>query len=333
LYSLAYARSDQTGESNSMTTDEYIRHLVKERDRLDLLRSEITRDLEQYARTLLLTSARVAGLDVTRMPDWLLTRHLLDLQERSRLPGFTEWVERQPRLSPEMSARLERELSGDRVGPNPNNGDEDQSVRPIALCLLAAASDKDSKTLEQLGLNKKIKLATRSPVEVWEGFCNSSDLKQFLATYGGGIIDLPPREPSRTRKKSVRNNPASRRRKAGHADNHRAVPDADLAKPSHTGGGSEQSRDINPTAAQGFDMRSSAGSANGSPSGAEPQGTPPVHNATSLRSPDPYQRAGALGPIRVPAAGQPAHSGDTDPPADESSQKSNSTDPVTKSQS
>jgi hypothetical protein len=310
-----------------------IPRLLKERDELDSRRSEIDRSVEKFARTTLLASARVAGLDVARMPDWLLTRHLLDLQEWSQRPGFTEWVGRQPRLSPEMAARLERELSGDQAGGHLDDRDEGETVRPVALCLPSAPSDQDRLTLKQIGLKRKIKFGSRSPIEIWEGFCNPSDLKQVLASYGGRIIDLPPRKPSRSQKQSVRKNPASRRRKAGPTDDHRAVPAPDRANPSHTGGGSERSRDSDPRAEQAVDQRSSADSANGSPSGTEPQGTPPVHNAASLRSPDISQRTGALGPIRIPAAGQPAHSGDGDPPAAEASQKSNSTDPVTEPQS
>jgi hypothetical protein len=316
-----------------MTPKHDIPRLLKERDELDSRRSEINRSLEKYARTALLASARVAGLDVARMPDWLLTRHLLDLQEWSQRPGFTEWVGRQPRLSPEMSARLERELKGDQAGSDLDDRDEGESVRPVALCLPSAPSDQDRETLEQFGLKRKIKRGSRSPIEIWEGFCNPSDLKQVLASYGGRIIDLPPRKPSRARKQSVRKNPASRRHKARHAADHRAVPAPDRANPSHTGGGSERSRDSDPQAEQAVDQRSSADLANGLPSGTEPQGTPPVHNAASLRSPDTSQRTGALGPIRIPAAGQPAHSGDGDPPAAEASQKSNSTDPVTEPQS
>jgi hypothetical protein len=321
------------GESNYMISNRDIPQLLEELDRIDVRRSQINSCLEQHARTTLLASARVAGLDVPRIPDWLLTRHLLALQEQSQRPGFSEWVERQPRLSQEISARLERELRGGQAGAEPGDGDEDQSTRLIALCIPTAPSEQDRDRLKQLGLKKKIRLGSRSPVEVWEGACRPGDLQQVLAAYGGRIIDLAPQEPSRPWKQSIRKNPASRRRAARPADDHRAGPDPDLAKRSHTGGGSEPSRDTNPQEEKAVDQRSSVGSASGSPSGTEPQGTPPVHNATSLRSLDPYQKAGALGPIRVPAAGQPAHSGDSDPPADESSQKSNSTDPVTEPQS
>jgi hypothetical protein len=333
LYSLADARGDQTGESNYMISKHDIPRLLKERDELDSRRSEIDRSVEKFARTTLLASARVAGLDVARMPDWLLTWHLLDLQERSRLPGFTEWVERQPRLSPEMSARLERELRWDQAGSDLDDRDEGESVRPVALCLPSAPSDQDRVTLEQFGLKQKIKLGSRSPIEIWEGFCNPSDLKQVLASYGGRIIDLPPRKPSRSRKQSVRKNPASWRHKARHAVDHRAAPTPDLANASHTGGGPERSRDRDPQDDRGVDRPPSLDLTRRSPSGLEPQGTSTITNAEPLRSPDPYQRAGALGPIRVPAAGQPAGSGDSDPPADEDSPQSSSTVPVTESQS
>jgi hypothetical protein len=316
-----------------MISKDDIPQLLKERDELDSRRSQIERCVEKYARTTLLASARVAGLDVARMPDWLLTRHLLDLQERSRLPGFTEWVERQPRLSPEMAARLERELRGDQAGSDLDDRDEGESVRPIALCLPSAPSDQDRLTLKQIGLKRKIKFGSRSPIEIWEGFCNSSDLKQVLASYGGTIIDLPPRKPSQSRKQSVRKDPASRRRKAGPTDDQRAVPDPDLTKPGHPGGGSERSRDTNSPTEQAVDQHPSVDSDNGSPSGTELQGAPTVTNTETFRSPNPYQRPGTLGPIRVPAAGQPAPTGDSDPPADEVSPQSNSTDPVTESQS